>query len=157
LRTGVAVGDEKVIRKMTIGKQAVDVHTSNLSQAIIDRYLRKNLLDDHLKEVIPVYREKKNTMYESMKKYMPTELVFTNPEGGLFIWGEFTNGLNVTDLFVEAVQATDTAYVSGKTFFASEDVDNTLRLNYSNASNEQIENGIKKLGDFFKKKIAENK
>ncbi|HKL94034.1 MAG TPA: PLP-dependent aminotransferase family protein, partial [Clostridia bacterium] len=64
LRTGVAVGDEKVIRKMTIGKQAVDVHTSNLSQAIIDGYLRKNLLDDHLKEVIPVYREKKNTMYE---------------------------------------------------------------------------------------------
>lgn len=157
LRTGIAVGDEKVIRKMTIGKQATDVHTSNLSQAIVDSYLRKNLLLDHLKEIIPMYKEKKTVMYESIRKFMPQELRFTNPQGGLFIWGEFTNGLNVTDLFIEAVEKTDTAYVSGKNFFASEDVDNTLRLNYSNASNEQIENGIRKLGDFFKNKISERK
>ncbi|MDD4839973.1 MAG: PLP-dependent aminotransferase family protein [Clostridia bacterium] len=157
LRTGIAVADEKIIRKMTIGKQAVDVHTSNLSQAIIDKYLRKGLLEPHLKEIIPIYREKKEVMSAGIAKYMPSELKVTNPEGGLFIWGEFENGLNTSETFIEAVKEAETAYVCGTSFFASEDVHNTLRLNYSNATLEQIENGTKKLGDFFKKKISEMK
>lgn len=154
LRTGICVADEKVIRKLTIAKQAVDVHTSNLSQAIVDGFLRKSLLDKHLNAIIPMYKSKKQAMYKAIERYMPQEMSFTNPQGGLFIWCEFKNGFNASEAFLDAVNETETAYVSGTAFFAEDIVHNTLRLNYSNASIEQIENGIRKLGEFFKKRIS---
>ena len=85
----------------------------------------------------------------------PKEFTYTNPDGGLFIFGEFDEslGINTMKLFPE-VAAHKVAYVSGHSFFASEDKFNTLRLNYSNASLDQIDSGMKKLGDFFKKIIA---
>jgi 2-aminoadipate transaminase len=43
------------------------------------------------------------------------------------------------------------AYVPGKPFFAGEDKDNVLRLNFSNASVEKIEEGIKRLAEVFEK------
>ncbi|MDR3215989.1 MAG: PLP-dependent aminotransferase family protein [Clostridiaceae bacterium] len=154
LRTGIAVADEQIIRKMTIGKQATDVHTSTLSQAIIDGYLRRGLLNPHLKEIIPVYKTRKDAMINAIRCYMPQEIAFTDPDGGLFLWGEFQNGFDVDGAFKEAVAETQTAYVSGRTFFASGDVTNTFRLNYSMSGVEQIDIGIKRLADFFKKKIA---
>ena len=155
LRTGIAIGDPEVIRKMTIGKQATDVHTSSLSQAIINNFLSKSLMDARVSELIPLYLEKKNAMMSAIEKYMPKEFTYTNPDGGLFIFGEFDEslGINTMKLFPE-VAAHKVAYVSGHSFFASEDKFNTLRLNYSNASLDQIDSGMKKLGDFFKKIIA---
>lgn len=155
LRTGIAVADEKIIRKMTIGKQAVDVHTSNLSQAIVDTYLRRGLLEPHLKEITPVYKSKKEAMYGAIQKFMPLDKVkFTNPDGGLFIWGEFFDkSVDLDECFMDCVKKTDTAYVSGSSFFAQEGITNCFRLNYSNATIEQIECGIEKLGRYFKENL----
>ena len=152
LRTGIAIGAKEVIRKMTIGKQATDVHTSLLSQAIIDYFLRNNSMDDRLEKLKIVYLEKKTAMIEAIKKYMPKEFKYTNPDGGLFIFGEFDEslGINTFEVFPELVKKYKVAYVSGHSFFASEDKFNTLRLNYSNATLEQIEYGICKMGKFFK-------
>ena len=152
LRCGIAVADEKIIRKMTIGKQAVDVHTSNLSQAIIDEYLRRGYLEPHLKEIVPVYKTKKDAMQNAIEKYMPLDKIkFTNPEGGLFIWGEFKDkSADLDKCFVDCVTKTSTAYVAGSSFFADEGINHCLRFNYSNATVEQIETGIKRLAAYFK-------
>lgn len=157
LRTGVAIGAKEVIRKYTIGKQATDVHTCLLSQAIIDNFLRKNLMDERLEELKAVYLEKKTAMLNAIKKYMPKEFKHTNPDGGLFIFGEFDEkyGINTLELFPELVKQYKVAYVSGHSFFASEDKFNTLRLNYSNASLEQIDDGVRKMGEFFKKVLTD--
>ncbi len=151
LRTGIAIGAKEVIRKMTIGKQATDVHTSLLSQAIIDYFLRNNSMDDRLESLKVVYLEKKTAMIEAINKYMPKEFKYTNPDGGLFIFGEFDEnlGINTFEVFPELVKKYKVAYVSGHSFFASEDKFNTLRLNYSNATLEQIDDGICKMGKFF--------
>ena len=154
LRAGIIVGNKDVIRKLTIGKQAVDVHTCQLSQAIIDNFLRKNLIDSRLQELIPIYREKKFAMIDAIKKYMPKQFKYTNPDGGLFIWGEFDKELNInTKELFPLIAKEKVAYVSGHSFFASENIFNTLRLNYSNASLEQIDIGMKLMGDFFKAQI----
>lgn len=155
LRTGVIVGNKEVIRKLTIGKQAVDVHTCLLSQAIVDNFLRKKLMDNRLQELIPIYREKKYAMIDAIDKYMPKQFKYTNPDGGLFIWGEFDKSLNIdTKKLFPIIAKEKVAYVSGHSFFATEDVFNTLRLNYSNASIEQIDIGMKRMGDFFKKQLS---
>lgn len=158
LRCGVAVGNAEVIRKLTIGKQATDVHTCSLSQAIVNRFLTKNLMDGRLDALIPIYKQKKEAMMAAIKQYMPEEFSHTDPNGGLFIFGEFDKKLNLNTLeLFPIVAAKKVAYVSGHSFYASEDVFNTLRLNYSNASLEQIDTGIARLGKFFKDEIAKNR
>ncbi len=150
LRTGIAVGSAEIIRKLTIGKQAADVHTSNLSQAIIDKYIDKGLLEPHIKELILMYKAKKDAMYNSLQKYMPKGIKFTNPEGGLFIFAEFEDAsINTDTIFADVVEKTKCAYVPGSSFFADGKTFNTFRLNYSNATIAQIEKGVQALGKYF--------
>ena len=158
LRTGIAVGPKEVMRKLTIGKQAVDVHTAQLSQAILNEYIKRGLIDERLKVMIPVYREKKNAMIEAIERYMPKEFEYTNPEGGLFIFGRFDEslGIDCEDLFKKVCES-KVAYVSGVSFYADGSGRNTIRLNYSNASLEEIDTGIKRLGDFFKSELESKK
>lgn len=154
LRTGIAVASKEVIRKMTIGKQAVDVHTSSLSQAIINEFLKSGAINDRINSLIPLYKLKKDAMMNAIEKYMPKEFYYTNPSGGLFIFGGFDErlGINTLELFPELAKL-GVAYVSGHSFFASEDIFNTMRLNYSNATIKQIDDGIRVMGDFFKTKL----
>ena len=149
LRVGAAIADERVIRKLTIGKQATDVHTATLSQTIIEKFITRGLIDEQLVKAIPIYREKRDAMLTALKNYLPSNVKFTKPDGGLFIWGEFTDGVSARDKFKEAVEK-NVAYVSGNDFFANGSGDNCIRLNFSNATAEQIEIGVKRLAAVFK-------
>ncbi len=154
LRCGVAVGDERVIRKMTICKQGTDLHTSNLSQAITHEYLKKGCLMPNIEKSLPVYRMRKAAMMDAIEKYMPAEFKHTDPDGGLFVWGEFDADIDTRVYFKQAIEQ-NVAYIQGAVFYANEeDGKRTLRLNFSNESPERIENGIKALGGLYKRIIG---
>lgn len=154
LRTGVAVGDKEIIRKMTICKQGTDLHTSNLSQLIVKEYIERHL-DKHIEESLPLYLKRKQAMMNALEKYMPF-FEHTDPDGGLFIFGKLPCGLNATKMLPEAVER-NVAYIQGSVFYADGGGEDTVRLNYSNASEEQIERGIKALGELISEKIKEKK
>ena len=129
----------------------MDVHTCALSQAVITEFLTSGLLFKKIEKAKPLYKAKKDAMIDGIDKYMPEAFRRTNPQGGLFIWGEFEN-LDVADLFPEVCKR-KVAYVSGESFFADGAGRNTIRLNYSNATFEQIDRGMKILGNFFKERV----
>jgi len=156
LRTGVMCGDPEVIKKLVVGKQCADVHTSGLSQAIAYEYLKRGYLKPNVERSLPVYLARKTAMTAALDKYMPEEFRRTDPDGGLFIFGEFTVPIDTVKAFPEAV-AKKVAYVPGKSFFVGDEGLNTIRLNYSNADEEKIERGIRALGEVFKKKVTEVK
>lgn len=156
LRTGVAIGDKEVIRKMSICKQGTDLHTSNLSQLITLKYLQEGLLYPNIEKAIPLYASRKDAMMQAIKNYMPKEYKYIDPDGGLFVWGEFDANINTVEIFKEAVEK-NVAYIQGQVFYASGGGLNTLRLNFSNETPERIDSGIKTLGTLFKKKITESK
>lgn len=156
LRIAVAVGAKEVIRKLTIGKQCVDVSSSNLSQLIVYEYIKRGYLFPNIKKSLPIYRERKNAMIDAIHKYMPEEFKFVNAEGGLFIWGGFDVPIDTTALAPEAIKH-DVAYIQGQVFYPAGDVTNMLRLNFSNASVERIDGGMHRLGDMFKAEIAKLK
>ncbi len=150
LRVGGIVGNASLIRKMAIGKQGTDLHTSSLAQMITAEYCRRGLLQPSVQASLPLYRTRKEAMMQAISRYMPQEFVHTDPEGGLFIWGEFAGcDIDTAALLPQAVQR-NVAYIQGQVFYADGRGRNTIRLNYSNASCEQIEIGIKALGQFFK-------
>jgi len=145
LRVGYAVAPKEILNKMIIGKQATDVHTSNLSQMIVYEFCRRGLLDQHIAKINAVYKEKRDLMLKCMEEYFPANVEWTNPVGGLFIWAELPQGVSTVKLLEEAVKE-KVAFIPGNSFFATGGGENTMRLNFSNASSEDIEKGIKKLG-----------
>ena len=140
LRVGYMAGDKRILRKCTVGKQSADVHTSNLTQAIVDQFLRRNLLPDHIKSICASYKEQMDAMMEELASF-PAGTTYTKPEGGLFIWVELPEHLNALELMSKCVDR-GVAYVPGTHFFAEGGHDNTLRLNFSNSTVEQIHIGM---------------
>jgi 2-aminoadipate transaminase len=153
LRLGFVIAHKDIIRKLAIGKQGADLHSSNLTQLIIKKYLEKGCFHPNIEKSLPIYRKRRNAMIEALDTYMPEEFTHTNPEGGLFIWGEFGGGIDTAEVFKDAI-ARNVAYIQGSVFFAANPPANTLRLNFSNEDPERIEAGIRALGGVFKEKIA---
>lgn len=151
LRVGYMVGDPRLLRKCTIGKQSTDVHTANLNQAVVDQYLRRNLLPDHIASICKSYKAQMNAMLEELATF-PEGTRYTRPEGGLFIWVELPEGIDAKLLLEKAVER-HVAYVPGTHFFADGGHENTLRLNFSNSTIDQIRTGMAVLREVFAEAI----
>jgi 2-aminoadipate transaminase len=163
MRVGFAAGNAEVIRKLAIGKQGSDLHTSNISMAVVKRYLEKGFFYPNIEKSLPIYRERKTAMTEALRRYWPEEFRYTDPEGGLFIWGEFPQRINTVEAFNAAIER-NAAYIIGTVFFAdgleTEGPPRgigALRLNYSNETPERIDRGMKVLGELFKEKLAQDR
>ena len=143
LRVGFVVAQKDILRKCTIGKQGTDLHTPNLNQAIVDQFLRRGLLKPHIESILPQYKEKLELMLKELDSF-PKGTKYIVPEGGLFIWVEMPEGFNATELFQKAVEA-NVAYVPGTHFYPYGGHHNTLRLNFSNSTPDQIREGMGKL------------
>ena len=148
LRVGYIAGDAAVIRKCTVGKQSTDVHTANLNQAIVDQYLRRDLLPEHIRAICNGYKAKMKQMMICLESF-PEGVRFTRPQGGLFIWAELPVNMNALQLLQEAIDR-KVAYVPGTYFCVNGGHLNTLRLNFSNSTPEQIETGMNVINDLIK-------
>lgn len=151
LRVGYIAGDASVIRKCTIGKQSTDVHTANLNQAIVDQFIRRNLLPDHIQAICKGYGAKMRQMLKCLELF-PDDVVYTRPQGGLFIWAEMPAGIDAVLVLQKAVER-KVAYVPGTYFCSDGGHLNTLRLNFSNSTEEQIETGMSILREIVTNEI----
>jgi len=151
LRVGFMVGDPLILRKCTIGKQSADVHTANLNQAIVDQYLRQDLLPAHIASICQSYKAQMNAMLDELATF-PEGTRYTRPEGGLFIWVELPAGIEAKAMLEKAVER-HVAYVPGTHFFCDGGHDNTFRLNFSNSTIDQIREGMKILRELIEDAI----
>jgi 2-aminoadipate transaminase len=133
-------------------KQCGDLHTSTFSQILLLEYLRMGKLDDHIEKIRQTYGRRRELMIKSIEEYFPPEVEFTRPEGGLFLWLSLPTGMSAKELLPEAIEK-KVAYVYGSPFFPNGGGENTMRLNFSNASEEQIVEGIKRLGRLISAKM----
>ena len=150
LRVGYMAGHPDITRKCTVGKQSTDVHTANLNQAVVDQFIRKNLLPGHISEICRNYGEKMNRMLSGLAEI--SGIRFTKPQGGLFIWAELPEHLDAKALLQEAIER-KVAYVPGTHFCVNGGHENTLRLNFSNSTLEQIDTGMAILKEIFSRNI----
>ena len=88
-------------------------------------------------------------MLASLEKYMPDEVSWSRPTGGMFIWLTLPGHIDTREIFMTAIEH-DVAYVIGRPFHCDHTGGNTLRLNYSFPSPEQIDTGIGRLADAIK-------
>ena len=151
LRVGYIAGNADIIRKCTIGKQSTDVHTANLNQAVVDQYLRRNLLPEHITQICADYKAKMQKMLLSLESF-PDGVTFTRPQGGLFIWAELPEKIDAVSMLSKAVER-KVAYVPGTYFCIGGNRLNTIRLNFSNSTPEQIDTGMNALKEIVEAEI----
>ena len=147
LRVGYIAGNADIIRKCTVGKQSTDVHTSNLNQAIVDQFLRRDLLPEHIRTICAGYGAKMDRMLSCLETF-PSGVRFTRPEGGLFIWAELPEKIDAVSMLSKAVER-KVAYVPGTYFCVDGGHLNTIRLNFSNSTPEQIDTGMAALREII--------
>lgn len=141
LRIGWIVADEVIIQKMLLLKEAADLHSNNLSQNIIAYFLRNYDLNAHLDNLRKSYGEKCQLMFNALKKALPSSCKISKPEGGMFLWVALPESMNAEELLKETMRR-NVIFVPGKYFFTNGKGHNTIRLNFTNSSKQQIEEGV---------------
>jgi 2-aminoadipate transaminase len=146
----LVVGDRGLFEKIVPAKQAADLHTSSFTQRAVYAYARRpGQVEAHVKEMLPVYARRRDVMLAALAQHMPDGTTWTRPDGGLFLWARMPGGVDTQELLTHAARE-KVAFVPGAPFWVNCDVRDTMRLNFSNGSAEQIETGIARLGKLVK-------
>ncbi len=155
LRLAWVIAPVTVINRLVQAKQGVDLHTSTFNQIVAYEVAHGGFLDEHVKIIRKIYKERRDVMLDTLEENMPEGVSWTHPKGGLFLWATLPECLDAQTLFPDAV-AEKVAFVPGTSFFAEGGGDNTMRLNFSNATPEKINEGIYCLSNVVKKHLSKN-
>jgi 2-aminoadipate transaminase len=154
LRLAWMIAPPEVINKLVQAKQGADLHTATFNQMAAYEVSRGGFLDRHIQLIRRVYGERRDVMLSALDRYFPLEVQWTHPEGGLFLWATLPEDLDSADVLRAAVERM-VAFVPGAPFHPCGGGHNTLRLNFSNATPENIRTGIQRLGEVISEQIRE--
>lgn len=158
IRLGWIVAPPDVISKLVQLKQGADLHTSTFGQIVSYEVAKDGFLDEHVKLIRKVYKERRDVMLEALAEFFPPEVTWTHPQGGLFLWACLPEGMNGQKLF-QAALTENVAFVPGDSFYArngqAEEGNRHLRLNFSYVRPEQIREGIRRLSVAVKSQLHE--
>ena len=152
IRLAWAIAPPEIIQKLILAKQGADLHTSTFNQITTFEVAKDGFLNDHVKLIRKVYRERRDVMLDSLEEHMPPGIKWTHPKGGLFLWVTLPTILDAKVIFDDALNKS-VAFVPGASFFTDDRGHNTMRLNFSNAKPEMINEGIGRLSEVIKNHI----
>jgi len=150
IRLAWMITDPVLLEPIVRAKQAADLHTPIFTQYITYEVAKDGYMDKQIAQVQDYYKKQQNYMLTALEKYFPSEVSYTKPEGGMFLWVTMPDGTDSIQMLEQAVKQ-KVAYVPGEPFHANGGGKNTFRLSYSVATEEQIDSGIARLG-----KVLEN-
>jgi 2-aminoadipate transaminase len=154
LRLAWVIAPEQVIKKVVVAKQAADLHTASFNQYVAYEVGKGGFLDEHVKVIRQVYKERRDVMLEMMDEMFPAEVRWTKPKGGMFLWGILPENMDAADVLKIALQR-KVAFVPGGAFHATGGGLNTMRINFSYSKPEVIREGITRLGTTLKELLHE--
>jgi 2-aminoadipate transaminase len=154
-RMGWIIASPEIISKFVVAKQAMDLCSNVFTQAWVAEYLKTGAIYAHIEETRALYRTKRNRMMAAFENRMPKrpDLKWTKPEGGLFLWISLPEYIDTEAMFLAAIEK-KVAYVVGSAFYFDSPARNAMRINFSYASLEQIDEGVKRLSEVIGEEIA---
>ena len=155
LRLAWVVAPPEVIRRLVMTKQAADLHTSSFNQYVAHEVAKGGFLDEHVKVIRQVYKERRDVMMEMMEEVFPSEMRWTHPQGGMFLWGIMPEGTDAADVLKIAIQR-KVAFVPGASFHPNGGGANTMRINFSYSAPDTIREGVTRLGITLKEFLHKN-
>lgn len=145
IRLGWVVAPPPVLEKVVLGKGAADLCTSTLTQFFVRQYFAEGDWRRYVEDLVGLYRGRRDTMLEALAEHFPAAATWTEPDGGLFIWATLPDYIDTEDLLAKALRS-DVAFVPGRAAYVDGRGGNSLRLNFSGVNDEEIREGIKRIG-----------
>lgn len=153
LRVAFTVANKALIAKMTVGKQASDVHTPVLNQMIVNEWMNNYDMQNHIDKIRDNYKERLELMCSLIDSETGDFFKYNKPEGGLFVWCELPENVDMLK-FVSVAAENKVAVVPGTAFMMyPQDKTQCVRLNFSTPTKDGIVKGMKILGEVKKKFI----
>ncbi len=154
IRLAWVIAPQEVIRRLVMAKQAADLHTATFNQMVAYEVGKGGFLDEHVKVIRRVYKERRDVMLEMMDELFPAEVRWTRPQGGMFLWVMLPKGLDATEVLRLAIER-KVAFVPGAPFHPNGGGENTMRINFSYSSPETIREGITRLAGVLREALGE--
>lgn len=149
LRVGWAIGPKVFTRRLTEAKQSCDLHTDQLSQAVLLRFLESGRLADHRKRMIEAGGQRLDAALQACERYLPQGSRFTRPEGGMNLWVELPEGIDAGEMLARA-QREGVSYLPGRYFSVSRDFSNCFRISFAGLAPDRIRQGLEILGSIYR-------
>lgn len=154
LRLGWMIAPRELLPKLTVIRESIDLESSQLIQRAAAEFMARGYLTPHLAKLNAANKLRRDTMLAALDRELSGLAEWTKPEGGLFIWLTLPEGADTNAIFKEACEQ-NVAFVPGHAFSAHDcPSSNAMRLNFSNATPERIDEGIKRLADVIKEQIV---
>ncbi len=155
LRIGWIMAHKDLVEAFQLIKQVADLQSSTIAQYIAREWLKRGLHKKLLEKTLPIYREKKNVMVECMEECFPENTTWTNPKGGMFLFVYLPEKIDARKMLDVAIEH-GVIYVPGESFYHDSSGKNTMRLNYTYPTVNEIRKGIKRLGKVIEKTMKNN-
>jgi len=155
LRVGYLACSENLLPLLARLKQASDLHTARPAQHWLAGFMDSDEYPAHLERLCGFYRERRDAMDDALGRHFGERARWVRPAGGLFFWLEIVEGhVDTFDLLPRALER-NVAFMPGRPFFAGGGGGSCMRLNFSHAAPERIEDGVRELAELATEVAAE--
>jgi 2-aminoadipate transaminase len=149
IRLGYVCAPLPLVRRLELAKQAADLHTAQLTQMVVHEVVKDGFLDQHIPTIRTLYGNQCQVMLDAMAEHFPSEVSWTRPEGGMFIWVTLPKNINASQLLEQSLAAR-VAFVPGAPFYANDPQTNTFRMSFVTVPPERIREGVAILGKLIR-------
>ncbi len=148
LRVGWLVVPPALAARLSYMKSSAHLETATFAQHLVSEYLDHEDIGAHIEGICASYRHRRNTMLAAMAEHFPAGLRYTRPTSGMFVWIELAPGIDTYDLLDRSLRECQVMFFPGHSSAATPQrpSGHCMRLCFSNASAEQIAEGVKRLG-----------
>jgi 2-aminoadipate transaminase len=153
-RMGWAAGPAPVVSRLTTAKQNSDQCAGALGQRMLEAYGRGGHLDRQVSAARALYARRAGLTVAALAAHMPAGSTWTTPRGGFYVWLTLPDGVDTAALSA-AARAVHVAYVPGRPFYIGDGGTSQIRLSYSRATDEEIDEGICRIGAVVRSALEE--
>ncbi|HVO40495.1 MAG TPA: PLP-dependent aminotransferase family protein [Spirochaetia bacterium] len=156
LRLSWIVAPAPIIDRLLLVKQFADLYSNRILQGALLEFCEKGLMEKHLKRKQAVYRRRRDLMADAMKLHFPPEVTWKKSRGGLFQWVDLPRGMDSLALLLRT-RARGVVFAPDRLFSVEEWERAGLRLGFAGIEDNDIEKGIRIIGEEVKASLAKGR
>ncbi|MCW2961648.1 MAG: putative transcriptional regulator, GntR family [Thermoleophilia bacterium] len=149
VRVGWIEAPRPILARINLMKQAADLCSSTFMQLLVTSFFTAEdgaMWKRWVSDLNVIYRERRDAMVEAIDEFFPSEVEYTVPQGGLFLWATLPAAIDTTDLLARALEK-NVAFVPGAGAYLDGNGGSSMRLNYSAMESDRIREGIRRIGE----------
>jgi 2-aminoadipate transaminase len=149
LRVGWITAPRALVARLAEAKQLTDLHTDQLSQAVLLRFAESGRLAAHVAAIVAEGARRLAAVLDACERSLPDGALFTRPRGGMNLWVRLPEPLDAAELLPRA-ERENVTYLPGKYFEITHHDPGSLRLSFAGLPPDRIQAGVERLGEIFR-------